>query len=97
MIARVSPQRRGVISDEDRAAITAAKAARDEADEAYREAVAQALRNGASVREVERFTGLAMQTISDWGHARGWPTSEQKGRREQLGGYWLPKAPGDEG
>lgn len=68
--------------------IAEAKAAREHADEAYRQAIADALKAGASVRALEDLTGLAMQTISNWGHERGWPTPDQ---RRQWDAMRIPK------
>jgi hypothetical protein len=72
-----SPRMPGPVYPEDLAKIEAAKAVMDAAIEAYRTSIADALKAGASVRKLSAATGLAMQTISDWGHARGWPTPEQ--------------------
>lgn len=78
MIGAVAPQKRGVVPPEHAAAIAAAKARMDESAEGYRQAIADALKAGASVREVSWHTGLAMATVHKWGSERGWPTPEQK-------------------
>lgn len=43
-------------------------------------AVAQALKNGASLRSVEKATGLAQNTIQKYGRAHGWPTEAHRAR-----------------
>ena len=42
-------------------------------------AVAQVLRNGASVRSVARL-GLSATTVQKYGRAHGWPTAENRER-----------------
>lgn len=42
-------------------------------------AVAQALKNGASVRSVAEL-GLSTNTVQKYGRAQGWPTQEQRER-----------------
>ena len=42
-------------------------------------AVAQVLRNGASVRSVARL-GLSATTVQKYGRAHGWPTEENRER-----------------
>lgn len=58
--------------------ILAARAARDDADQAYRTAVVDALKAGASVREVAKVAGLSTNTVDRWGREGGWPTAAQK-------------------
>jgi transposase len=77
----VTPQRLGVIPDPQLTRLTEAKAALTEADEEYRQAVADALKAGGSVREVARVTGLSTSTVQAWGRERGWPTEEQQAAR----------------
>ena len=48
---------------EHQAAIRRAKTARDKADEAFKNAIRAAAADGASVRELARFTKLAPSTI----------------------------------
>jgi transposase len=48
-------------------------AAVEDAQAAYRAAVVDALRAGASVREVSRTTGLSTSTIQIWAREHGWP------------------------
>ena len=62
----VTPQHRGIISDNDQARIRAALDGRDAAEQELRAAVLTAVKNGASVRELGAFTGLSTNTISRW-------------------------------
>lgn len=62
----VAPQKRGVVSDEDREAIARAVEARDAADTALRAAVLTAVANGASVRELDALPGISGATVSRW-------------------------------
>lgn len=45
------------------------------------QAIAAALKAGASVREVAAFTGLSTTTVQKIGHIHGWPTATQKRQR----------------
>jgi len=49
------------------------------AQETLEEAVARALRNGASVRSVAEL-GLSANTVQKYGRAHGWPTEENRDR-----------------
>lgn len=62
----VTPQHRGIISDDDQARIRAALEGRDAAEQELRAAVLAAVKRGASVRELGAFTGLSTNTISRW-------------------------------
>ena len=62
----VTPQHRGIISDNDQARIRAALDGRDAAEQELRAAVLTAVKHGASVRELGAFTGLSTNTISRW-------------------------------
>lgn len=65
-VGPVAPQKRGTVSDDDRASIASALEARDAAERALRDAVLTAVRNGASVRELDRLEGLSAATVSRW-------------------------------
>lgn len=61
-------------------------AAREHADQAagaYRQAVADALKAGASVREIAAALGISNVTVQRWGKAGGWPTVEQRDARSE--------------
>ena len=78
------PQKRGIPADEVvrrlMAAVDALAAAKEERDAA----IADALKLGASTREVGRVVGLSGQQVANIGHARGWPTpAQQRARDEQ--------------
>ena len=49
------------------------------AQAALEKAVAQALKNGASVRSVAEL-GLSANTVQKYGRAHGWPTEENRER-----------------
>ena len=49
------------------------------AQEALERAVAQALKNGASVRAVAEL-GVSANTVQKYGRAHGWPTEENRER-----------------
>ena len=49
------------------------------AQEKLEEAVARALKNGASVRSVAEL-GLSANTVQKYGRAHGWPTEENRDR-----------------
>lgn len=65
-LAGVTPQHRGILNPDDRAAIVAAIEARDAAERAIREAVYAAARKGASVREMADSLDVSTNTISRW-------------------------------
>jgi uncharacterized protein YjcR len=72
------PDSRPVI-EVDAARIRAAVAAVRAAQKALEKAVAQALKNGASVRSVAEL-GLSPNTVQKYGKAYGWPTEENRER-----------------
>jgi hypothetical protein len=47
------------------------------------QAITDALKAGASVREVALVSGMSTRTIQTIGHDNGWPTPAQKKRREE--------------
>ena len=51
---------------------------REAAQLAVEKAVAQALKNGASIRAVQDASGLSPNTIQKYGAAHGWPTAENR-------------------
>jgi uncharacterized protein YjcR len=68
------------------------------AQEKLEEAVAEALKNGASVRAVAEL-GVSPNTVQKYGRARGWPTEENRERfyessydrdERENGGAWPP-------
>ena len=63
----------------DAARIHAAAAGVQKAQEALEKAVAQALKNGASVRAVADL-GVSANTVQKYGRAHGWPTEENRER-----------------
>jgi hypothetical protein len=63
----------------DAARIRAAVAGVRKAQEKLEEAVAHALKNGASVRSVAEL-GLSANTVQKYGRAHGWPTEENRDR-----------------
>jgi hypothetical protein len=63
----------------DAARIRAAVAGVRKAQEKLEEAVARALKNGASVRSVAEL-GLSGNTVQKYGRAHGWPTEENRDR-----------------
>jgi uncharacterized protein YjcR len=65
----------GVDSARIRAAAAGVRAAQDRLERA----VAQALKNGASVRAVAEL-GLSANTVQKYGRAHGWPTEENRER-----------------
>jgi hypothetical protein len=72
------PDSRPVIEG-DAARIRAALAGVGKAHEALEQAVARALRNGASVRAVAEL-GLSANTVQKYGRAHGWPTETNRER-----------------
>jgi uncharacterized protein YjcR len=67
------------VTDIDAARIRAAVAGVRKAREALEKAVAQALKNGASVRSVAEL-GVSANTVQKYGRAHGWPTEENRER-----------------
>jgi hypothetical protein len=67
------------VTEIDAARIRAAVAGVRKAHEALEQAVARALKNGASVRAVAEL-GLSANTVQKYGHAHGWPTEENRER-----------------
>lgn len=65
-VGLVTPQHRGLLTDDDQTRLRAALAGRDEAEQELRAAVLAAVKHGASVRELGAFTGLSTNTISRW-------------------------------
>jgi hypothetical protein len=74
----MTPQIRGVVPEPEGQRILDALALRAESQEQLEVAVADALKAGASVRELAAFAGLSVTTIQKYGRAHGWPTVEQK-------------------
>jgi uncharacterized protein YjcR len=82
------------VTEVDAARVRAAVADVRNAQEALERAVAQALKNGASVRAVAEL-GVSANTVQKYGRAHGWPTEENRERfyesrydreeREELG------------
>jgi transposase-like protein len=66
----VAPQKRGLLSDADRARIVAALDAREAADAELRDAVRAAAKNGASVRMMAESLEVSTNTISRWKRPR---------------------------
>ena len=77
----MTPQKRGVIPDAQRARILKAMTARDSAEVELRAAVVAGLLAGGSVREMADLTGMSTNTIQRWGREGGWPSAEQKADR----------------
>jgi hypothetical protein len=67
------------VTEVDAARVRAAVAGVQTAQAALEKAVAQALRNGASVRSVAEL-GLSANTVQKYGRAHGWPTEENRER-----------------
>ena len=67
------------VTGADAVRIRAAVAAIEKAQKKLQKAVAQALRNGASVRSVAQL-GLSANTVQKYGRAHGWPTEETRER-----------------
>jgi hypothetical protein len=67
------------VTDVDAARIRAAVADVWQAQETLEKAVAQALRNGASVRSVAEL-GLSANTVQKYGRVHGWPTEQNRER-----------------
>jgi hypothetical protein len=67
------------VTEVDAARIRAATAGVRKAQETLENAVAQALKNGASVRAVAEL-GVSANTVQKYGRAHGWPTEENRER-----------------
>jgi hypothetical protein len=67
------------VAEADAARIQEALAGVQNAQEELERAVAQALRNGASVRAVADL-GLSPNTVQKYGRAHGWPTADNRRR-----------------
>jgi len=67
------------VTEVDAARIRAALANVRSAQQALEKAVAQALKNGASVRSVAQL-GVSANTVQKYGRAHGWPTEENRER-----------------
>jgi hypothetical protein len=67
------------VTEVDAARVRAAVAGVRTAQAALEKAVAQALKNGASVRSVAGL-GLSANTVQKYGRAHGWPTEENRER-----------------
>ena len=67
------------VTEVDAARIRAAVAGVRKAQESLEKAVAQALKNGASVRAVAE-QGVSANTVQKYGRAHGWPTEENRER-----------------
>ena len=67
------------VTEVDAARVRAAVAAVRKSQAALENAVAQALKNGASVRSVAQL-GLSANTVQKYGRAHGWPTEENRER-----------------
>jgi hypothetical protein len=67
------------VTEVDAARVRAAVAGVRAAQAALERAVAQALKNGASVRSVAEL-GLSANTVQKYGRAHGWPTGVNRER-----------------
>jgi hypothetical protein len=67
------------VTGADAVRIRSAVAGVRKAQEELEKAVAQALRNGASVRSVAEL-GLSANTVQKYGRAHGWPTEQNRER-----------------
>jgi hypothetical protein len=67
------------VTEVDAARVRAAVTRVRTAQEALEKAVAQALKNGASVRSVAEL-GLSPNTVQKYGRTHGWPTQENRER-----------------
>lgn len=74
------PQQRGELTPAQVERLAAAMQGLQDAHRERDDAVASALKAGASVREVANFTGLSTSTVQKIGHMNGWPTATQKQR-----------------
>jgi hypothetical protein len=67
------------VTEVDAARVRAAVVGVQRAQDALEKAVAQALKNGASVRSVAEL-GLSANTVQKYGRGHGWPTEENRER-----------------
>ena len=67
------------VTEVDAARIRAALGGVRTAQDALEKAVAQALKNGASVRSVAEL-GVSANTVQKYGRSHGWPTEENRER-----------------
>ena len=67
------------VAEVDAARIRAAVVGVRNAQQALEQAVAQALKNGASVRSVAEL-GLSANTVQKYGRGHGWPTEANRER-----------------
>jgi uncharacterized protein YjcR len=67
------------VTEADAARVRAALTGVQDAQETLEKVVAQALRNGASVRAVAEL-GLSANTVQKYGRAHGWPTEQNRER-----------------
>jgi hypothetical protein len=67
------------VTEVDAARVRAAVAGVRTAQKVLEQAVAQALKNGASVRSVAEL-GLSANTVQKYGRAHGWPSEENRER-----------------
>ena len=77
----MTPQKRGVVPDQERRRVLEAMAARDSAETELRAAVVAGLLAGGSIREMAALTEMSTSTIQKWGREGGWPSAEQKAER----------------
>lgn len=74
------PQQRGELTPAHVERIAKAMQQLEDAQVERDQAIASALKAGASVREVAAFTGLSTTTVQKIGHMHGWPTAAQRQR-----------------
>jgi uncharacterized protein YjcR len=67
------------VTEVDAARVRAALTGVRKAHQVLEKAVAQALKNGASVRSVAEL-GVSANTVQKYGRAHGWPTDENRER-----------------
>lgn len=74
----MTPQKRGVILDSERARILEAMSAARAADAELKAAVVSGLLVGGSIRETADLIGMPTSTIQKWGRDGGCPSEEKK-------------------
>lgn len=79
----MAPQPRGVVPPEHLQRIRTLQQLASETEEQLHAAVAEALKAGASVRELAKAAGLSTTTVQKWGREHGWPTEQQKAAWEK--------------